>query len=221
MIHFLLPFPMSPDELLDSLKFRYATKRFDPSRQIPEAEWSALEQSLVLTPSSFGLQPWKFIVVNDPDLRARLKARSWNQSQVTDASRFIVFATRTDLTEADVDRFFATLAEAQGRDLESLAGYRNVVIAFTTAMTQESRHAWNMRQAYLALGQFMTAAATLGIDTCPMEGMEPAGYDEELGLVGTGYATAVACAVGYRSSEDQYAAAPKARFPHAEVIEHR
>ncbi len=212
---------MSPAELLDSLKFRYATKQFDPARRIPEAEWSALEQSLVLTPSSFGLQPWKFIVVQDPELRARLRKRSWNQSQVTDASHFVVFTVRTDLTEEDVDRFFLTLAAAQGREPESLAGYRNVVLSFAAAMTPESRHAWNIRQAYIALGQFMTAAAMLGIDTCPMEGMEPAGYDEELGLAGSGYATSVACAAGYRSAEDKYAAAPKARYPRAEVIEHR
>lgn len=212
---------MTPDQLLDSLKFRYATKQFDATRKISDAEWTALEQSLVLTPSSFGLQPWKFIVVKDTELRDRLRKRSWNQSQVTDASHFVVFTTRTDLTEADVDRFFVTLAAAQGRDIESFAGYRNVVVSFASAMTQESRHAWNVRQAYIALGQFMTAAALLGIDTCPMEGIEPAGYDEELGLTGTGYATSVACAVGYRSPEDKYAEAPKARFPHAEVIEHR
>lgn len=212
---------MSPEELLDSLKFRYATKQFDPTRKIPEEQWSALEQSLVLTPSSFGLQPWKFIVVKDPELRARLRKRSWNQSQVTDASHFVVFTTRTDLTEEDVDRFFVTLAAAQGREVEALAGYRNVVVSFAAAMTQESRHAWNMRQAYLALGQFMMSAAVLGIDTCPMEGMDPAGYDEEFGLAGSGYATSVACAVGYRSPEDKYADTPKARFPHAEVIEHR
>ena len=212
---------MTPDQLLDSLKFRYATKQFDATRKIPEAEWEALEKSLVLTPSSFGLQPWKFVIVKDPELRGRLRKRSWNQSQVTDASHFVVFTTRTDLTEEDVDRFFATLAASQGRDVESFAGYRNVVVSFACAMTQESRHAWNIRQAYIALGQFMTAAAMLGIDTCPMEGMEPAGYDEELGLTGSGYATAVACAVGYRSPEDKYAGAPKARFAHTEVIEHR
>ena len=89
---------MSPDELLDSLKFRYATKQFDPARRIGDEDWAALEQSLVLTPSSFGLQPWKFIVVKDPELRARLRKRSWNQSQVTEASHFVVFTVRTDMT---------------------------------------------------------------------------------------------------------------------------
>ncbi len=212
---------MSPDELLDSLKFRYATKQFDPARRIGDEDWAALEQSLVLTPSSFGLQPWKFIVVKDPELRARLRKRSWNQSQVTEASHFVVFTVRTDMTEEDVDRFFQTLAAAQGREPESLAAYRNVVLSFAGAMSPENRRAWNIRQVYIALGQFMTAAALLGIDTCPMEGMEPAGYDEELGLAGSGYATAVACAVGFRSAEDKYAATPKARYPHAEVIEHR
>ena len=88
-------------------------------------------------------------------------------------------------------------------------------------MTPEARHAWNMRQTYIALGQFMTSAAVLGIDTCPLEGLEPAGYDAVLGLAGSGYATSVACAVGYRSADDKYATTPKARFPLEEIIEHR
>ena len=80
---------------------------------------------------------------------------------------------------------------------------------------------YRMRQTYIALGQFMTSAAVLGIDTCPLEGLEPAGYDEILGLAGSGYATSVACAAGYRSAEDKYASVPKSRFPLEEIIEHR
>lgn len=212
---------MSPAELLDSLKFRYATKQFDSARQIPDDAWHALEQSLLLAPSSFGLQPWKFLVVNDPELRARLRKKSWNQCQITDASRFVVFTTRTDVTEADVDRFFTALAASQGCEVETLAGYRNVVSGFAAAMTAEARHTWNKHQSYIALGQFMASAAALGIDTCPMEGLDPAAYDEELGLVGTGYLTSFACAAGYRSPEDKYASAPKVRFPLREVVEHR
>ncbi|MEK7950467.1 NAD(P)H-dependent oxidoreductase [Luteolibacter soli] len=212
---------MTPSQLLTSLNFRYATKRFDPARQIPDEEWEVLEQSLVLAPSSFGLQPWKFIVINDPELRARLRQHSWGQSQITDASRLVVFTTRTDMTEPDVDRFMTRLAAVQGRDPSTLEGYRNVVVSFASAMNREARHAWNSRQTYIALGQFMASAAVLGIDTCPIEGFDPAGYDAELELTDTGYATSVVCAAGYRSPEDKYATTPKARFPHEELIEHR
>ncbi|RYD68730.1 MAG: NAD(P)H-dependent oxidoreductase [Verrucomicrobiaceae bacterium] len=212
---------MTPSELLSSLNFRYATKKFDPARQIPEDEWEVLEHSLVLAPSSFGLQPWKFIVINSPELRARLRQHSWNQTQITEASRLVVFTTRTDLTEPDVDRFMTRLAAVQGRDPSTLEGYRNVIVSFASAMNREARHAWNARQTYIALGQFMASAAVLGIDTCPIEGFDPAGYDAELELADTGYATSVVCAAGYRSPEDKYAATPKARFPHGELIEHR
>ncbi len=212
---------MTPAKLLESLQFRYATKKFDADRKIPADIWSVLEQALLLAPSSFGLQPWKFLVIDDPALRAELAKKSWGQSQVTDASHLVVFTTRTDVTEADVDRFMSSLTEIQGRSPESLSGYRNVITGFAANMTPEARHAWNVRQTYIALGQFMASAAVLGIDTCPLEGLEPAGYDEVLGLTGSGYATSVACAAGYRSPEDKYASTPKARFPLAEIIEHR
>ncbi|MCW1885911.1 NAD(P)H-dependent oxidoreductase [Luteolibacter flavescens] len=212
---------MTPSQLLDSLNFRYATKKFDATRQIPAEEWDTLEKSLVLTPSSFGLQPWKFLVVDSPDLRLRLQKHSWNQSQITDASRLVVFTTRTDTTEPDVDRFMSRLAAVQGRDASSLEGYRNIIVSFASTMSREARHAWNARQTYIALGQFMTSAAVLGIDTCPIEGFDPAGYDAELELADSGYATSVVCAVGYRSPEDKYAETPKTRFPHEELVEHR
>lgn len=212
---------MTPSDLLAALHFRYATKQFEPSLQIPEETWEVLEQALVLAPSSFGLQPWKFIVINDPEIRARLRHHSWGQSQITDAARLVVFTTRTDLTEPDVDRFMHRLAAVQGRDPESLDGYRNIVVSFAAAMNREARHAWNSRQTYIALGQFMTAAAMVGVDTCPIEGFDPVGYDAVLELDGSGYTTSVACAAGYRASTDKYAATPKARFPLEELIEHR
>jgi nitroreductase len=95
-----------------------------------------------------------------------------------------------------------------------------MISSFSSAMTPAEKQAWNTRQVYIALGQLMTSAAVLGIDSCPLEGISPADYDTILGLPGTGYATAVACALGYRSPEDKYAVAPKARFPDAQVIAH-
>lgn len=212
------PAHMTTTELLAALQFRYATKQFDASRVIAADVWETLERSLVLTPSSFGLQPWKFIVVRDPAIRARLLPESWNQPQVTDASHFVVLAARTDLTEADIDAWMDCLAKAQGKSIEAVAPLKGMIEGFAERMSREERQAWNIRQVYLALGQLMTAAAVLGIDTCPMEGISASSYDRVLGLEGSGYATAVACALGYRSADDKYAMAPKARFEKERVI---
>ncbi|MES2981080.1 MAG: NAD(P)H-dependent oxidoreductase [Verrucomicrobiota bacterium] len=212
--------PISPNELLEALNFRYATKAFDPTQKIALETWSLIETSLTLTPSSFGLQPWKFIVVNSPEIREKLKAASWGQSQVTDASHLIVLTARTDLSQQDIDTWIARLAEVQGTPLENLAGYASMISSFSSNMSPSEKQAWNTRQVYIALGQLMTAAAVTGIDTCPLEGISSSDYDEILGLKNSGYATAVACALGYRSAEDGYAKAKKARFSASALITH-
>ena len=214
--------PLAAPALLDALHWRYATKLFDPARRIPTDQWTALEQSLVLTPSSYGLQPWKFIVVTDPALKAKLRPVSWNQSQIEDCSHLVVFLAKEDITEGDLDRFIARTAEVRGVPPESLAVYRGYMLG---DLVKGPRHAviaeWAARQVYIALGQFMACAALLGIDTCPMEGLEPAKYDEILGLKGTGYHTLAACPAGYRSPEDKYARLPKVRYESGDVIEQR
>ena len=154
---------LPPDQLLDALRWRYATKQFDATRKIPEDVWSCLEESLVLTPSSFGLQPWKFIVVANPAMRAKLLPDSWNQQQVTDASHFVVLAARTDLTADDIETWVGRMAEVQGQALDAVAPLKGMIAGFAERMSVEERHAWNARQVYIALGQLMTAAAVLGI----------------------------------------------------------
>ena len=214
--------PLATPALLDALHWRYATKLFDPARRIPADQWTALEQSLVLTPSSYGLQPWKFIVVTDPAVKAKLRPVSWNQSQIEDCSHLVVFLAKEDITEGDLDRFIARSAEVRGVPPESLAVYRGYMLG---DLVKGPRHAviaeWAARQVYIALGQFMACAALLGIDTCPMEGLEPAKYDEILGLKGSGYRTLAACPAGYRSPEDKYARLSKVRYETGDVIEQR
>lgn len=210
----------TPGQLLAALRWRYATKQFDATRAVPADAWDALEESLVLAPSSFGLQPWKFLVVRDPAVRARLQPESWNQPQVTQASHFVVFAARTDLTGDDIDAWITRMAEVQEKSTADLAPLKGMIAGFAETMSREARHAWNVRQVYIALGQLMTSAAMLGIDSCPMEGISPAAYDRILGLEASGHATAVACALGYRAADDKYAATPKARFDRAAVIRH-
>lgn len=210
----------APIELLNALAWRYAVKRFDATRQIDEAHWQAIETSMILTPSSFGLQPWKFIVVKDPSIKEQLPAFSWGQQQPKDCSHFVVLAGLRAMNTEYVDQFLARVATERSLPVESLAGYRKVVLGF---LENQKEHIpeWATRQVYIALGQMMTSAALLGIDACPMEGIEPKKYDTLLGLDGTNYATRVACAFGFRHPEDTYAANVKVRFEYSKMIETR
>ncbi|WP_404784110.1 NAD(P)H-dependent oxidoreductase [Altericista sp. CCNU0014] len=214
--------PISPTDLLDALTWRYATKKFDPTKTIASETWSALEESLILTPSSYGLQPWKFLVVTDPELKQQLQPLSWNQAQVADCSHYVVFTIKKNLTAADVDRFVARTAEVRGVPVESIAGYRGMMVSDVVHGARSFNvNEWATRQTYIALGNFMTSAALLGIDTCPMEGIEPVKYDKLLNLSEAGYATVVACAAGYRAEDDKYAELAKVRFAKSEVVEVR
>ena len=209
---------LTPAQFLASLEWRYATKAFD-TRKLPDATWAALEESLRLTPSSYGLQPWKFIVVNDPTLRTKLRPVSWNQSQVTDASHLVVFARRTEVTETDVNEFFNQMVSERQADATKLEPYRQMMLGgVVNGKDASAQKDWAARQLYIALGQLMGAAAAMAIDTCPLEGIDPDAYTEILGLKGSGYEVVVACAVGYRSAEDKYAGMKKIRFPAARVI---
>jgi nitroreductase len=210
---------ISPRQILDALNWRYATKKFDPAKAIAPETWSVLEASLVLAPSSIGLQPWKFFVVTDPAVKGKLVGASYGQTQPRDCSHFVVFAARRNLDAEYVDRHLARTAEVRRVTVESLASFRAMTMGYVDkARAAGSIPGWNERQAYIALGQFMMSAALIGIDTCPMEGMEPVKYDEILGLAGTGYHTVVACAAGYRAADDKYAAIPKVRFRAEEVV---
>ena len=209
--------PVSNETALRQLQWRYATKKFDATRTIPTEDWSTLEQALVLTPSSYGLQPWKFVVITDSVTKAKLPPISWGQKQVADASHVVVFAIRRDLSEADIDRYLDRIVEVRGGTVEALAGFRRMLVGGLSPDAMNLNH-WASLQVYIALGQFMATAAMLGIDTCPMEGIEPAKYDEVLGLNELGYGTVVASVAGYRASDDKYASTPKVRFKAEDVV---
>ncbi|MBD2718207.1 NAD(P)H-dependent oxidoreductase [Synechococcus sp. FACHB-909] len=213
---------LSSAELLDALRWRYATKQFDPSRRIPADTWVALEQALVLTPSSYGLQPWKFLVIEDPALRAELRPHSWNQSQITDASHLVVFLARRTIELGDLTRLIEATSSARGVPAEQLEGYRQLMQKDLVDGPRSAAIAsWASNQVYIALGNFMTAAALLQVDTCPIEGFSPPDYDRLLGLEGSPYRSAVVCVAGYRDPADKYADLAKVRYPLDAVIEDR
>ena len=211
---------ISADAVIAALHWRYATKKFDPAKKLSAEEWAKFEQVLDLSPSSYGLQPYRFVVVTDPALRAQLKPAAYGQSQITDASHLVVFAGRTDVTDADVDHYLERIVEVRGVDrahLEESYGRR-----IKGDVVHGPRHAeireWCARQAYIALGNLMTFAAMVSVDVCPMEGFDPARFDEILGLPAQGYRSLAVAAVGHRAADDGAASLPKVRFPDAELI---
>ncbi|HEX8296865.1 MAG TPA: NAD(P)H-dependent oxidoreductase [Chthoniobacteraceae bacterium] len=213
--------PIATDTLLAQLQWRYATKSFDPARKIPPADWAALEQALILSPSSYGMQPYRFIVITNPEVKEQLVPFSWNQKQPAECSHYVVFAARTENTEADVDRYLARIAEVRESAVDSLGGFRKMLLSDLVAGPRgKIAHEWATRQAYIALGNFMTAAALVGIDTCPMEGFVPEQYDAALGLPEQGFKSVVACAAGYRLESDKYATLPKVRMPASQLVTH-
>ncbi len=208
---------ITPQDLLERLQWRYAVKRFDATRKIDEQTWQALEASLVLTPSSYGLQPWQFIVITDEATKAKLPPLSWNQKQPQDCSHMVVMAALKSMNEEYVDRYMQLVAQTRSLPDGAMSDYRKMLVS-TINRTPDKHLDWNARQVYIALGQLMAAAAMLCIDACPMEGINLPAYDELLGLTETDYTCVVACALGYRHPEDRQAQAVKVRFGAHEIV---
>jgi len=210
---------LAPDQLVSALNWRYATKKFDPAKKIPAETWAALEQALILSPSSMGLQPWKFFVVTDPAVKAQLTDASYKQSQIADCSHLVVFTVHKNIGIQHVEKYLDRVSVVKAVTKDSLAGFGKMITGNLARAAKEGRlDAWQTHQIYIALGQFMAAAAVLAIDTCPMEGIELPKYDEILGLTEGDYTTVVACAAGYRAEGDKYAVAKKVRFEAKDVI---
>jgi nitroreductase len=212
---------MTNEQLLAALNWRYATKIFDATKKVPADVWKTLEQSLVLTPTSYGLQPYKFLVISNPEMRAELLPHSWNQKQVVDASHFVVFTARTEMKETDVDKLIKRTTDLRKLPADALNAYRGMMLGdVVNGPRGKTAHEWATRQTYIALGNLMTCATVLGVDACPMEGLNPVEYDKVLNLNGSGYATVVACALGYRAAGDKYASLAKVRYETKDVVQH-
>lgn len=207
------------DSLLHAMKWRYAVKKFDAAKKISDADWNVLAESVRLAPSSYGLQPWKFLLIENQKLRKELRAVSWNQSQVEEASHFLVFTTVTKLTEQNIENHISQVAKVRGSSTASLQGYRDMMVSdLVRGPRSETIKWWAQRQSYIAMGQLMYTAALMQIDTCPMEGLDAAAYDNILKLESSGYSTVAAVALGYRHADDGYQRQPKVRFELKDVL---
>ncbi|MGE9746499.1 NAD(P)H-dependent oxidoreductase [Bdellovibrio bacteriovorus] len=211
---------MTHKTIQDALEWRYATKKYDATKKISDADWTTLRNSLTLAPSSYGVQPWKFLVIENPDVRNQLKPVSWNQTQVTDASHYVVFLYKEKMDADFVQKFINRVAEVRSAPLEALDGYKNMLIENLVKAPEEKIRVWSQRQAYIAMGFLLQTAALLKIDATPMEGFDPAAYDKILGLEGSGWKTVATVALGYRHQEDALQNQKKVRFTEDDLIQY-
>ena len=211
---------MSHAQIKEALDWRYATKKFDATKKISAKDWETLQQSLHLAPSSYGIQPWKFLVIENPEIREKLKPVSWGQSQVTDASHFVVFLYKPEIDTAFVQKYLDRIVEVRQIPAEALDGLKTMLIENLVKAPEEKIRIWSQRQAYIAMGFLLQTAAMLKIDSTPMEGFDPTAYDKILGLEGSGWKSVASVALGYRHPEDTFQNLKKVRFPEDTVIQY-
>ena len=189
--------------LLESLEWRYATKKMNGDK-IPQDKLERILQATRLAPSSYGLTPYNVIVVEDQKLKEELQGACYGQTQLTESSAVLVFATWDDVTEDSVNIYINEIATQRGITIESLEGMAGMMKGSLSNMTQEQKISWAQRQAYIGLGFALTAAATEEVDSTPMEGFNPPAVDKILGLQEHGLMSVVVLPLGYRDSENDY-----------------
>lgn len=189
--------------LLDNLNWRYATKKFDATKKISAADLNTLKEAVRLAASSYGLQPFKVVLVENPEIREKLKAAAWGQTQITDASNLFVFANDLNAGPESVAAYIKNISETRGLPTEALGGFADMMNGVISNLSQEAKNIWTSKQTYIALGTLLAAAAELKIDATPMEGFNPAQFNEILGFDKLGLNAAVIATVGYRHEEDE------------------
>jgi len=200
-------------EIINDLEWRYATKKFDATKKISSKDLNTLLDVLRYTPSSYGMQPLKFLVITNSELRVKLQNASFNQAQVAEASHLIVICAHLETSANHIDEMTELMSTIRSIDIDKLKGFNNYVKSALKDLSTQEMLLWNSNQAYIALGMFLSACARLRIDSTPMEGFEPDKYDELLGLHQQGLTAILACPIGYRSEEDHYSKLEKVRKP--------
>jgi len=204
---------------IENQNWRYATKKFNSEKKISEADFEILKDAIQLSSSSYGLQPYKVLIVENEEIRKQLQPASWGQSQIVDASHLFVFANIANVDEEYINNFAQNVATTRNIPFENVKGYADFMIGKITTLTTEEQAIWTAKQTYLALGNLLNAAAELKIDVTPMEGFDPKQYDEILGLKEKGLHAALVATVGYRHHEDDTQHYIKVRKPKSELFE--
>ncbi|WP_439185223.1 NAD(P)H-dependent oxidoreductase [Carboxylicivirga taeanensis] len=204
--------------IIDKLNWRYATQQFDASKKLSDEQLQLILEATNLAPSSFGLQPYSIVVIENAELRQKLRGVARNQAQTVDASHLILFAANTNLSDKDVEAFVKRISDTRKVPVETLAEYDALMKNTIHSLPAEAILSWATKQTYIALGQLMVTCAVEGIDTCPMEGFDKKAFDEILGLPARNLTSVVMAAVGFRSSEDKYQHLAKVRKSLDELV---
>ena len=204
--------------ITEALKWRYATKKFDSNKKIDKETFDSLLEVLRLSPSSYGLQPWKFIVVNNKEMKEKIKEIAYGQLQITDASEIIIFANKKNIDDKLVDAYINFIAKEKNIDVSGLDGLAKMIKGSFAGKSNEELRAWAACQTYLAMGNLLTSLAVSGIDSCPMEGFDRSKLDDLLDLDALGFESRVIVTIGYRSEDDNHSLDKKIRFPKEEVF---
>lgn len=189
--------------LIDNLKWRYATKVFDPYKQVSKADLEKLKEAVRLSVSSYGLQLYQVLIIENREVRQALKKASWDQSQITDASHLFVFCNFTRNYKRGVDDYIQLIVKTQEIDSSKVTPYGETIKTQIDSQSTEQKLVWVEKQTYLAIANLLTACAELKIDACPMEGFDSDEYNRILGLTEQGLNAAIIAPVGYRSEKDQ------------------
>ena len=206
-------------QIIEDLNWRYATKKYDASKKINAADLEILKNVLALVPTSNGLQPFKFLIIENPATRVKLREQSYNQSQITDASHLIVLCAFTDINAEYVEDYLELNSIRREINMENLAGFRNHLHRTVVSKNKAELFENNAKQVYIALGHLLHAAAQLRIDATPMEGFSAEGYDKILGLSAKNLHASVACTLGFRAEDDANQHLKKVRKSHENLFE--
>lgn len=204
--------------LLENLNWRYATKKFDATKKISASDLNTLKEAVRLSASSYGLQPYKVVIVENPEIREKLKAAAYGQTQITDASQLFIFANDLDLGAVSVDNYIKNISETRGVPVEALGGFSDMMKGTIANLSDDAKNIWSAKQTYIALGTLLSAASELKIDATPMEGFNAAQFNEILGFDKLGLNASVIATVGYRHGEDDAQHYKKVRKSHEELF---
>ena len=189
-------------QFIKNAKWRYATKKFDATKKVSDADLAILKEAIQLSASSYGLQPYKVLLIENPEIRAQLQPVSWGQTQIVDASHLLVFANITSIGEKEINDYFDNLTSTRGIPMDAVQGYADFMKSKIVPLPDQVKNSWTSKQTYLALGNLLNAAAELNIDVTPIEGFEPEKYNEILGLDKLGLNASLVAPIGYRHEED-------------------
>jgi nitroreductase len=205
--------------MIENMNWRYATKKFDPEKRVDDVDLNRIKKVIQLSASSYGLQPYRVLCIENPSLREKLKSASWNQPQITDASHLFVFCHYIKVRKEDIDAFIELKAKIQNKEINELDSYGSFINQKLSQKSDIEVAQWTAKQTYIALANLLTICAELKIDACPMEGFDPELYDDILGLKDQNLSASVVATIGYRLEDDQSQYLTKVRRPLDQLFE--